>query len=113
MNDDWNNIAQELNYTNEVEMWTDLYIVQEKGVLELAKLFHRSNATIVRRLDHAGIIRRGKGGANNIGPATVRTLSLICPRMLFRTAVDELAHLVHLPITTILAVKRLLVERAR
>jgi hypothetical protein len=62
---DWQALANRLGYSNELEMFQDLYELQELSVADIGRRLDYTGAAIARRLELLNIERRSRGGANN------------------------------------------------
>ena len=102
--EDWNQTAHTFGFETEREMWLDLYIRREKGIIILSELFKCGTATIIRRLKASGVQARPKGGANNV-EGLERKIMHIDPRLLLRPAV-ELEEMLKIPKETIERIRR-------
>lgn len=63
LKEEWHLLATNLGYSNERDMFEDLYA--EMSLSEIAKRLNYSRAAIDRRINILGIPKRGRGGANN------------------------------------------------
>lgn len=65
-NEQWKELAASIGYTTELAMWEQLYVVEERGIGELAKTLGFGTATVQRRIKLANVERRTRGGAHSI-----------------------------------------------
>lgn len=88
MEESWEQIAGTLGFGDEAEMLKHLYEVEGFSLKQLGKVLGASTFTVRDRLLRAGVILRGRGGANNrLGK---RKLAGLPTERLFSTSVTEL-----------------------
>jgi DNA invertase Pin-like site-specific DNA recombinase len=63
LKEEWLAKANSIGYSNEREMFEDLY--QTMPISEIARRLNFHSATITRRMGLLGITKRGRGGAHN------------------------------------------------
>lgn len=63
--EDWEELAKQMKYPGEKEMWEDLYSRREMSIAELSRRFDSGTASIHKRLTANGIPTRPRGGKNN------------------------------------------------
>lgn len=95
MIDDWDWQARQFGFKDEKDMWEGFYVLEEKSISMLALILHVGTATVSRRLDLHGVVKRPKGGDNNPGQQTFK-LSHLDQRIVLVLPLDLLADITNI-----------------
>lgn len=88
----WNELARSIHFEDEKNMWEALYVAEARSISDLAKVLGFGTATVARRLQMAGVVKRGRGGRQT--PARVHfKLFHLDQRYVRMSSIAELAKL--------------------
>ena len=105
MSEDWAGIAAKLGYTNESQMWTDLYTIKEWSSGRIADMLGFSCATVRNKLREHKIKLRSRGGVHRYTRSYLRLLRMDT-RQAIHGSLGEASRLASLSVTTVWKFRR-------
>jgi len=87
--EEWLALANQIGYANEKQMFEDLY--SSMPIPEIARRLSFSTPTIARRMGLLGIVKRSRGGSNNLKNQKFK-IWRVDQRIVFLFPVKEVAH---------------------
>ena len=98
--EDWDNLARMLGYTDEEEMLRDLYEEERFSIAQIARKLGAGHATIARRMGIYDIAKRRRGGPNNRPKQTAR-LHMLDQRLIWSSSSAQIARLLDMHVSTV------------